>query len=119
MFHRLSKHLKFRHKYSAARRIFKSLLGVWKCDETLPLVFDMLLNCRSCLTACAFTQTRAFSELDLTISLTRDRFRSITKQYFRKADGVIVFYDVTMETSFLNIKNWMISVEVNKLLQIK
>ena len=43
-----------------------------------------------------------------------DRFRSITKQYFRKADGVIVFYDVTMETSFLNIKDWMISVEVTK-----
>ncbi|KAJ7370588.1 activation of store-operated calcium channel [Desmophyllum pertusum] len=41
----------------------------------------------------------------------QERFRSITKQYFRKADGVIVFYDVTMETSFLNIKNWMISVE--------
>ena len=40
------------------------------------------------------------------------RFRSITKQYFRKADGVIVFYDITMETSYLNIKNWMISVEV-------
>lgn len=41
----------------------------------------------------------------------QERFRSITKQYFRKADGVIVFYDITMETSFLNIKNWMISVE--------
>lgn len=41
----------------------------------------------------------------------QERFRSITKQYFRKADGVIVFYDITMETSYLNIKNWMISVE--------
>ena len=29
VFHRLSKHLEFRQKYSAARRIFKSLLGVW------------------------------------------------------------------------------------------
>ena len=29
MFHRLSKHIEFRQKYSAARRIFNSLLGVW------------------------------------------------------------------------------------------
>ena len=28
VFHRLSKHLEFRQKYSAARRIFNSLLGV-------------------------------------------------------------------------------------------
>ena len=25
------------------RRIFNSLLGVWKCDETLPLVFDIFI----------------------------------------------------------------------------
>ena len=43
MFHRLSKHLEFRQKYSAARRIFNSLLGVWISDETLSLVFDILL----------------------------------------------------------------------------
>ena len=29
MFHRLSKHLEFRQKYSAARHIFNSVLGVW------------------------------------------------------------------------------------------
>ena len=29
VFHRLSKHLEFRPKYSAARRIFNSLLNVW------------------------------------------------------------------------------------------
>ena len=43
VFHRLSKHLKFRQKYSAARRIFNSLLGVWISRWTLPLVFDILL----------------------------------------------------------------------------
>ena len=40
VFHRLSKHLEFRQKYSAARRIFNSLLGVWKCGETRSFVFD-------------------------------------------------------------------------------
>ena len=38
----MSKHLEVRQKYSATRRIFNSLLGVWKCDETLSLVFDIL-----------------------------------------------------------------------------
>ena len=37
MFHRISKHLEFRQKYCTARRIFNSLLGVWKCDEILPV----------------------------------------------------------------------------------
>lgn len=41
----------------------------------------------------------------------QERFHSITKQYFRKADGVIVMYDVTSETSFTNIRNWMTSVQ--------
>ena len=40
------------------------------------------------------------------------RFRSITKQYFRKADGVIVMFDIMVESSFLSVKNWMLSVEV-------
>ena len=34
----------FVKKYSAARRIFNYILGVWKCDETLSRVFDMLHN---------------------------------------------------------------------------
>ena len=41
VFHHISKHVEFRQKYSAARRIFNSFLSVWKCD-TLPLVFDVL-----------------------------------------------------------------------------
>ncbi|XP_078076584.1 EF-hand calcium-binding domain-containing protein 4B-like [Mustelus asterias] len=41
----------------------------------------------------------------------QERFRSITKQYFRKADGVLVVYDVTSETSFTAVRNWMTSVQ--------
>ena len=44
VYHHISKHLKVRQKYSAARRIFNSLLGVWKFDETRSLVFDILLQ---------------------------------------------------------------------------
>ena len=38
----MSKHIEVRKKYFATRRIFNSLLGVWKFDETLSLVFDIL-----------------------------------------------------------------------------
>ena len=38
------KHLEVRQKYSAARRIFNSLLGVSSGDETLHLMFDILLE---------------------------------------------------------------------------
>ncbi|KAK3094769.1 hypothetical protein FSP39_005976 [Pinctada imbricata] len=41
----------------------------------------------------------------------QERFRSITKQYFRKADGVVIMYDVTSETSFKSVRNWMSSVQ--------
>ena len=43
VFHHQMKHLEVRQKYSAARRIFNSLLGVSSGDETLHLTFDILL----------------------------------------------------------------------------
>ena len=44
VFHHQMKHLEVRQKYSAARRIFNSLLGVSSGDETLYLMFDILLQ---------------------------------------------------------------------------
>uniref|UniRef100_H3AGN2 EF-hand domain-containing protein n=1 Tax=Latimeria chalumnae TaxID=7897 RepID=H3AGN2_LATCH len=41
----------------------------------------------------------------------QERFQSITKQYFRKADGVLVMYDVTVESSFTAVRNWMESIQ--------
>ncbi|OPJ73745.1 ras and EF-hand domain-containing protein-like [Patagioenas fasciata monilis] len=41
----------------------------------------------------------------------QERFRSITKQYFRKADGILVMYDITAECSFMAVRNWMSSVQ--------
>ena len=37
-------HVEVRQKYSAARRIFNSLLGVPSGDEALRLMFDILLE---------------------------------------------------------------------------
>ena len=42
VFHHQMKHLEVRQKYSAACRIFNSLLGVSSGDETLCLMFDIL-----------------------------------------------------------------------------
>ncbi|CAI4228040.1 unnamed protein product [Auanema sp. JU1783] len=42
----------------------------------------------------------------------QERFRSITKQYFRKADGVVLMFDVTSEQSFLHVRNWIDSVKM-------
>ena len=46
VFHHQMKHLEVRQKYSAARRIFNSLLGVSSGDETLHLMFDILHETR-------------------------------------------------------------------------
>lgn len=41
-----------------------------------------------------------------------NRYRSITKQFFRKADGVVVMYDVTVQESFKAVRPWLINVQV-------
>ena len=37
----------------------------------------------------------------------QDRFRSITKNYYKGAHGIILIYDVTSRKTFENIKNWV------------
>ena len=44
------------------------------------------------------------------------RFRSIAKSYFRKADGVLLLYDVTCETSFIDVRDWVEAIEVSGLM---
>ncbi|CAG7787095.1 unnamed protein product [Allacma fusca] len=41
----------------------------------------------------------------------QERFRSLTKSYFRRADGVILMYDVTNERTFVSIRQWIQNVE--------
>uniref|UniRef100_A0A674PGY7 Calcium release activated channel regulator 2A n=1 Tax=Takifugu rubripes TaxID=31033 RepID=A0A674PGY7_TAKRU len=41
----------------------------------------------------------------------QERYRSITKQFFRKADGVVVMYDITAEQSFTAIRQWLTSIK--------
>jgi len=41
------------------------------------------------------------------------RYRSFTRHYFRKADGILVMYDVTSAHSFYNVRDWMTSIQVS------
>ncbi|XP_063303862.1 EF-hand calcium-binding domain-containing protein 4B [Pelobates fuscus] len=41
----------------------------------------------------------------------QERYRSITKQFFRKADGVIIMYDITSKDTFTSVRQWLSSVE--------
>jgi len=43
----------------------------------------------------------------------QERFRSISASYFRKADGVILVYDVTCPASFINVRDWMERITVS------
>ncbi|KAJ8349472.1 hypothetical protein SKAU_G00246020 [Synaphobranchus kaupii] len=37
----------------------------------------------------------------------QERFRSVTKQYFRKADGILAVYDITRYFSFTAVRAWL------------
>ncbi|XP_043963621.1 EF-hand calcium-binding domain-containing protein 4B isoform X2 [Gambusia affinis] len=41
----------------------------------------------------------------------QERFCSMTKQFFRKADGVVLMYDVTVAESFTAVKPWLLNVQ--------
>ncbi|XP_039941861.1 ras-related protein Rab-44 isoform X4 [Hirundo rustica] len=40
-------------------------------------------------------------------SAGQERYRSVTKQFFRKADGVVLMYDITSEYSFSDVRYWL------------
>ena len=41
----------------------------------------------------------------------QERFRSIAKSYFRRVDGVVLLYDVTCENSFIDVRDWLESIQ--------
>lgn len=56
--------------------------------------------------------TQHYFFLSSSSSSTTCRYRSITKQFFRKADGVVVMYDITAQQSFTAVRQWLTSVKV-------
>ena len=41
----------------------------------------------------------------------QDRFRSITKNYYKGAHGIILIYDVTSRKTFDSVKNWISQIK--------
>ncbi|XP_028809994.1 ras and EF-hand domain-containing protein homolog isoform X1 [Denticeps clupeoides] len=41
----------------------------------------------------------------------QERYRSITHQFFRRVDGVVVIYDITMAESFQAVRSWLTSIQ--------
>lgn len=42
------------------------------------------------------------------------RYRSITQQYYRKADGILSMYDITDCGSFMAVREWLDCVQVGR-----
>ncbi|XP_042740274.1 ras-related protein Rab-44 [Lagopus leucura] len=44
-------------------------------------------------------------------SAGQERYHSVTKQFFRKADGVVLMYDVTSQYSFADVHYWLSCIQ--------
>ncbi|NXF85576.1 RAB44 protein, partial [Eubucco bourcierii] len=44
-------------------------------------------------------------------SAGQERYRSVSRQFFRKADGVVLMYDLTSHYSFLDLRYWLSCVQ--------
>ncbi|CAF0774704.1 unnamed protein product [Adineta ricciae] len=43
----------------------------------------------------------------------QERFRSLTSSFFRDAMGFLLVFDLTSETSFINVRNWITEIQSN------
>jgi Ras-related protein Rab-1A len=50
-------------------------------------------------------------KLQLWDTAGQERFRTIASSYYRGAHGIIVVYDVTDQSSFQNVKQWMTEID--------
>ncbi|KAM7170718.1 ras-related protein Rab-44 [Macrochelys suwanniensis] len=57
-----------------------------------------------------FVDNKCFA-LRLWDTAGQERYHSITKQFFRKADGVVLMYDVTSEYSFADVRYWLSCIQ--------
>ena len=49
-------------------------------------------------------------EISLVDTAGQERFRAITKSYFKESDGILLLYDITNKDSFKNVETWINSI---------
>ncbi|XP_054835270.1 ras-related protein Rab-44 [Eublepharis macularius] len=57
-----------------------------------------------------FVDNKCFA-LRLWDTAGQERYHSVTKQFFRKADGVVLMYDITSEHSFADVQYWLSCIQ--------
>ena len=76
-----------------------STIGIDRRTITLYLDFEENKN----------TKKKKF-DIFLVDTAGQERFRAITKIYFKGCDGILIFYDVTNRESFDNVDSWLESI---------
>ena len=58
------------------------------------------------------TKENKIKNIDISLLDTagQERFKSITKTYFKGADGIILMYDITNKDSFVQVEEWIKSI---------
>ena len=51
--------------------------------------------------------------LDLWDTAGQEKFRTMTQNYYKGSDGIILVYDISNESSFETLKNWMDDIKEN------
>lgn len=41
----------------------------------------------------------------------QERFETLTAQYYRRAHGIMLVYDITQEATFTNVTKWLRNIE--------
>ena len=44
----------------------------------------------------------------------QEKYRAMTKNLYLKSQGIIILFDITNETSFINLKNWMSQIKESR-----
>jgi small GTP-binding protein len=54
-----------------------------------------------------FLDEKTGADLQIWDTCGEERFRSITRQYYRDSSGILLIYDITNRASFLKLETWM------------
>ena len=55
--------------------------------------------------------TKRNVDVSLMDTAGEERFKAITKTYFKGSDGILLLYDITNKESFENVENWIKSIQ--------